>query len=566
MMWRRWAPLIGSVGAVLVGGGCGSPSAGDRDTSVSQSGIGSSDVGDGDGDVSGDGDGEPTTTGAPTGDGDGDPIKFDTMIPDSGDLPPIDVCKVADNMNAVGECEQTAPPDSFEPAIQWTFGPNEKSWVTPLVGNFTDDDNNGEIDLCDTPDVILVSNTNISYNTDCFVHVLDGATGIEHFNIPPSEHVSCVATPAFGDIDNDGLPELVTVWNSPGGVFRLKAFEHDGTVKWVNTTDGGNASQFYRQSGAIAIHDLDADGDPEIIFNHEVYDSDGFLLWEQPNPQPGELEASVAVDLDGDGLMEVVTGHAAYRFNGDVYWDNYPTIPGQAIPQIANLDDDPFPEIFVTSGAGLFLVEHDGTIKWGPVTPTGVGAGAYLAWQRPGTIHDFDGDGIADMASSSAQFYAVYQGPTPAEILWQATVVDSSWAAGGTAFDFLGDGVAEAMYADEQYLRIYDGLTGQVLLEQARGSATISEYPIVVDVDNDGSAEILVVSMSNQPALQVIRDVEDRWIQARRIWNQHAYYVTNVREDSTIPQVPIDNWKTLNTYRTNAQIEGGGVCKPEPQG
>ncbi|MEX1368538.1 MAG: hypothetical protein AB1Z98_35745 [Nannocystaceae bacterium] len=89
---------------------------------------------------------------------------------------------------------------------------------------------------------------------------------------------------------------------------------------------------------------------------------------------------------------------------------------------------------------------------------------------------------------------------------------------------------------------------------------------MVADIDNDGSAEILVVSYNNAPALQAIRDAEDRWIQARRIWNQHAYYVTNVREDSTIPQVPVDNWPLLNTFRTNAQIEGGGLCKPTPPG
>jgi hypothetical protein len=564
------SPLL----AVLVLGACGGGSSetGGSTSSITntlgnETGSGDGDPGDGDpgdGDP-GDGDGDPGD-----GDGDGDPIKFDTMmIPDGSDTdgPVGDQCKVSDNMNAVGDCEEFAPPDSFEPDIQWTFGANEKSWVTPLVGNFTDDDDNGEIDLCDVPDVILVSNTSISYNTDCYVHVLDGLTGVEHFNIPPGEHVSCVATPAFGDIDDDGLPELVTIWNSPGGVFRLKAFEHDGTVKWTNMVDGGSANQFYRQSGAVAIHDLDADGDPEIVFNHEVYDKDGVLLWEKINPQPGELEASVGVDLDGDGQMEVVTGHSAYHHDGSLYFENYPVIPGQSIPQVANLDDDDDPEIFVTSGTGLFLVEHDGTVTWGPVTPTGVPAGgAYLVWQRPGTVHDFDGDEIADMASSSREFYAVYQGPDAQDVLWQAMISDNSGAAGGTAFDFLGDGVAEAMYADEQYMRIYDGLTGDVLLEQARGSATISEYPTVADVDNDGSAEILVVSMSAQPALQVIRDVEDRWIQARRIWNQHAYYVTNVREDSTIPQEPINNWETLNTYRTNAQIEGGGLCKPPPQG
>ena len=64
------------------------------------------------------------------------------------------------------------------------------------------------------------------------------------------------------------------------------------------------------------------------------------------------------------------------------------------------------------------------------------------------------------------------------------------------------------------------------------------------------------------PTLQVIRDADDRWIQARRIWNQHTYHVTNVNEDGTIPDVEPASWQLLNTYRTNAQIEGGVVCVP----
>ncbi len=498
------------------------------------------------------------------GSADGDTgFKFDIEMGTDATLPPVDMCKVTDDMNAVGECEDQAPADSFTPDTQWTFGAGQSSWVTPLVGNFTDDDGNGEIDLCDTPDVILVANTGISYGTACYVYIIDGETGVEHFSIPPSEMVSCTATPAFGDIDDDGLPELVTVYIN-GGVYRIKVFEHDGTVKWANTTDGNTADQFTRESGAIALHDLDADGDVEIVFNHEVYDHLGTLLWQYPNPAPGELEATTAADLDGDGMMEVITGHSAYRADGTVYYENFPTVPAQAIPQVGNLDDDPEPEVFVTSGVGLFMLEHTGAIKYGPVTPTGVAAGGYLVWQRPGTIHDFDGDNRSEWASSSQSAYAVYEGPNAADVLWQTVVSDSSGAAGGTAFDFLGDGVAEAMYADENAFRIYDGQTGAELLSIQRGSPTISEYPVVADIDNDGSAEILVVSSSGQPALQAIRDAEERWIQARRIWNQHAYFVTNVREDSTIPQVAPKNWETLNTFRTNAQIEGGGICDPEP--
>jgi hypothetical protein len=129
------------------------------------------------------------------------------------------------------------------------------------------------------------------------------------------------------------------------------------------------------------------------------------------------------------------------------------------------------------------------------------------------------------------------------------------------------------MYADESFLFIFDD-KGQVLLQSERTSRTGTEYPVVADVDNDGSAEIVVVSnepINGQqgpypPPVQVIRDVDDRWIQARRIWNQHAYHVSNVREDGTIPQFEPPSWKDLNTFRTNAQIEGGGVCKPPPPG
>jgi len=42
--------------------------------------------------------------------------------------------------------------------------------------------------------------------------------------------------------------------------------------------------------------------------------------------------------------------------------------------------------------------------------------------------------------------------------------------------------------------------------------------------------------------------------------------MTNVREDGTIPQVEPKHWQLLNTFRTNAQIEGGAVCKPVPPG
>jgi hypothetical protein len=102
-----------------------------------------------------------------------------------------------------------------------------------------------------------------------------------------------------------------------------------------------------------------------------------------------------------------------------------------------------------------------------------------------------------------------------------------------------------------------------VELMLGRQSYTQIEYPVVADIDNDGSAEIVVVSNGGEAPVRVFHDSQDRWVPARRIWNQHAYHVTNVREDGTLPAVQPPSWQQLNTFRTQAQIATtGGTCKP----
>ena len=179
---------------------------------------------------------------------------------------------------------------------------------------------------------------------------------------------------------------------------------------------------------------------------------------------------------------------------------------------------------------------------------------------------------LADIAAATCKDYTVYEvGASNLTVKWSNTVLDISGLATATAFDFLGDGVAEALYADETQMHTFDGKSGMTLFTAPRQSLTLIEYPVVADVDNDGAAEILYVSNyqrgSSGPALTVLTDAEERWIPARRIWNQYSYHVTNVREDGTIPQVEPRHWERLNTFRTQAQIAaGGGVCQPPPPG
>ncbi len=504
------------------------------------------------------GGGMGTTTGAST-----TGVKFDVGVATTGGgttTGPVDACKVNDEMDAPGNCDEVAPPDAFEPDIQWTWtGPSEPySIVAPLVGNLTDDDDNGEIDLCDVPDIVVVASTSSGQpGVEGHLYVLDGATGAVHFQIPdPVDHT---VTPAIGDIDGDGVMEIVT--GTVGG--GLVAFEHDGTLKWqiAGALWGGGNADIY--SSAIALADMDNDGDVEIVSANWVADHQGNLVF-TAGAQSGPWSATAVADLDGDGDQELVLGHAAFHHDGAALFQTN-LVPGY--PQVANFDADPEPEILLANMNGLSMLEHDGTVIFQNLRPTGDPV-AFTTWVRPATIHDFDGDGVSEFAVSSANNYTVYE--PDAAIVWNAPISDLSGIAAGTAFDFLGDGLAEAMYADEQFMYVFDE-AGAPLLQIPRTSGTLSEYPVVADVDNDGSAEIVVVSNSYlgnpaSPTVQVIRDVEDRWIQARRIWNQHTYHVTNVREDGTIPQFEQPSWQFLNTYRTNAQIEGGGVCKPKPPG
>jgi hypothetical protein len=486
--------------------------------------------------------GEPATTNAegPIFDVGGvDSTGSETRVPEP-------VCTVGDDMDAGQPCVDVAPPDSFEADVQWSWmGANGETEVlgTPVVANLTDDNADGAIDLCDIPDVVVIAYG--GFGSSGHLYVLDGGTGVEHLRIDTA--VQAISYPALGDLDGDGVPEIVAATPDESGG-HLIAFHHDGSLLWQSN------ELVTTSSNAISLADLDHDGDVEVIFAGGVYDRLGARLW-----QGTSSYLNTAADLDGDDELEVITGGAAYRADGSVYFSGFDS---SAHPHVANLDDDPQPEVMFVGNGGITIVGHDGVAA---VTNAASG----LASWRPAAIHDMDGDGAPEIAVGSSNTYSVLETNLVAN--WTAPVSDGSGYAAGTAFDFLGDGTAEAMYADETTLFVFDG-AGVPLLTTPRASWTQWENPVVVDVDNDGSAEIVVASnlgvgFGGSAPVQVIRDIDDRWIPARRIWNQHAYHVTNVREDGTIPAFQPKNWESLNTFRTQAQIQaGGGVCVPEPRG
>ena len=267
-----------------------------------------------------------------------------------------DLCHVQDNNNGLPNCTQKAPPDSLQPDIQWTWtGTNGEvnSIVSPLVANLTDDNGDGAIDLCDIPEVVVVASTRIGIRGH--IYVLDGTTGHQEMMIPTL--VNSLVMPAISDIDHDSVPDIVAL--APDG--RLIAFDHTGAVMW------GPAGA-WAGAGAIALADLDHDGNVEIIAGNGVFDDHGNMRWRVTRAQATH-EAPTAANLDGD------------RVHGSRVWQlrisprRHAVLADDARTWLsANREPDRWsePEILLTNVNGLSLIAHDGHVIYRDMRPTGV--------------------------------------------------------------------------------------------------------------------------------------------------------------------------------------------------
>ena len=362
------------------------------------------------------------------------------------------------------------------------------------------------------------------------LRAISGDTGAEVFSVThPKFRVQAGAEPAVADIDNDGLPEIV-VSKQTG---ELICFEHDGTYKWTGSVVVGRLG--------VAIADLDRDGVPEIIASNRVFNNDGSLRW--TGAGSGSYVSAVA-DLDLDGRPEVVTGGSAFHCDGSLYWSSSPA--GRCA--VGNFDRDVNPEIAVVSSNTVTLKEHNGAVIWGPVNIPGRGYG-------PPVVADFDGDRELEIGVGGHDYYVCYE--ADGSIKWTVKIQDhSSRAASSTAFDFNGDGAFEICYSDERYHRILRGSDGAILFEVPGRSGTLMEQPIVVDCDSDGRAE-MVFAVNNYGSASYNTGIEVYgndvcWPNARNIWNQHTYHITNIHDDATVPAKEVNNWAAYNNFRTQS--------------
>ena len=440
----------------------------------------------------------------------------------------------------------------FEPTVGWTWRDNpthptfHQVMAAPVVGHLNDDDGDGITGEGDVPDVVFTAFTSNAYRSPGVLVALDGATGELHWSLQEVGGARPYGATGVAIADLGPGGPVVLVPTDQG----LAAIEGDGTLRWVAATP-------LHFRGHPAVADIDGDTQAEVLLGRTLVDTDGTVLWTGELGEGRSMQGSVPVDLDGDGIGEIVAGRTVYEADGTVRWDaGEPDL----WPAVGDLDGDGRPEIVGTNGRGSLIVRDAvGADVWSLALGDDGGG--------PPTLADFDGDGLPEIGLASREVYRVIDGD--GSILWSNPVQDySSRQTGSSVFDFEGDGAAEVVYADEETLWVWDGATGAVELAwEDHASGTLFEYPLVVDVDADGSAEIVVPSNDyGRPGtrgITIIEDASDTWAPARTVWNQHAWSIVNVRDDMTVPRGAPGAFDRWNSFRAGNSETAVGLGMPD---
>jgi hypothetical protein len=240
---------------------------------------------------------------------------------------------------------------------------------------------------------------------------------------------------AWGDADNDGIPDLLAAGaTGVGGVTFAELMRNDHSPYWTWFT----AATFTPVAGAsVTFADFDKDGDLDILLSGlpvgatngitVLYRNDGTMKFSALPPAfPGLYNSAAAwADYDNDGWPDLAicgkTGTTnltlLFHNNHDGSFTSVNTgLPGVQSGSIAwgDYDNDGFPDLLLTGTTDgaitcIFRNNHDGTFTDLQAGLPGVSTG-HAAWG------DYDNDGNLDIAlegaGGSTSFTRIYRNST----------------------------------------------------------------------------------------------------------------------------------------------------------
>jgi uncharacterized repeat protein (TIGR02543 family) len=371
-----------------------------------------------------------------------------------------------------------------------------------------------------------------------------------------------------------------------------------GTGNLVWTSDYDYSSDPMDFAVNVGFADFNGDGHPEIYVRNKIYDAaSGKLLktasggnntgsaWSHlSNRTSGrKLSSPIAADVIGDACPELILGNEIYsvvlspdrsKIGVDTIVNSVTRAPGamgRVTPpagvaedghaQVADFNKDGRPDIFISNRDGTAAAGTVSGYVW-DVHNGKISAPFNIPCDFSGKsiplIADVDNDGALEIviqsgvAGSADKIRCYKYNPVTMtfSLLWEIAPDEDSFSNSMTLFDFNQDGMNEVLITDQKEVRIFNGsgkshithndtVAVYQMAAMAFTETTIMQYPIIADVDNDGSAEIVACG-TNELSETILRTFESAysnnpWAPARKVWNQYMYNVVNVNEDLTIP-------------------------------
>ena len=437
----------------------------------------------------------------------------------------------------------------------------------------------GDIDGNGVTDIVIAHYNGNNYRTN----TLDVYSGIDlslqyRFNIQDSIYVSNGPYAIMRYPKDDGTIQ--------GAIFvhgydkKIRSYTIDGTL--LNISDRATACD-----GMVSFADFNGDGYPEVYSGSDIFDA-ATLKWLCSGPEGGNqglsfrgaavgvvnhhrcyFTMSLASNVLGDAKQELICGNTIYNVNivsrtnsslNSVTVNKTIAPPSGFSPDghvsLADLDLDGECEVLVTR---CDTDDHTPSLSYFYAYKPSSGQILFqksiqcLTTGYP-LIGNIDNDPHPEIVFLEKQDYNPkiyclrYTSQNGLETVWLYPHNDSSGQTGITLFDFNQDNIMEIVYRDSENLRIINGnsTTPNNLFTRRMAAGTGTEYPIIADINGDGSAEIVATGMLDQSAnlpgnggLYVFGS-PGNWSPARPVWNQYMYHVTNVNEDLTIPTYCFD--------------------------
>ena len=306
----------------------------------------------------------------------------------------------------------------------------------------------------------------------------------------------------LADLNNDGADEIILCHNE-----EINVIDGQGNVLWTQALAGGMAQY------PAAVGDINNDGVLEIVTltaygnargGINVFDASGNVLLMMVTNNNPLICAPVLADINNDGELEIIfngRGKASASISAGIHvWnlqgEEFPGFPFEMpstpsfTPTLADLDGDGFLEIFTATTSALYCISHTGEELY-----TVESQEAYkYSYQSP-LVVDLDGNGEWSLVGAC-------HGDNPNHYIRNAHTGDyrTGWPKPVTSWTYS----APTVVKKEEGYAIFMGMSGEgnVFYQYDADGNVAPGFPLnlnsgiegfvtVADIDGDGENEII---------------------------------------------------------------------------